>query len=253
MLAVAALLWMVYLVPTWFKRREYLTTERNAVRLQQTLRVLAETEEIPDVARSTVRVEPPAARPVVRQAPAAALRRQRIRRGRAVSSMFLLASLVATIAQVSLILSTGVAVGSYVVIAAAILAGGGSLAMLSKLAEQSRAEHTIAAPAVAPPAASRVPTAPVVERRAGWTPVPVPKPLYLDRATPTQVFATETVEQLQAAAASAERALRAAHASPEVVPITRPSRFASMGIIDVPKHEQPDIDAVLRRRRAAAG
>ena len=43
MLAIAATLWLAYLEPNWFKRREYLATERNAVRLQQTLRILAES------------------------------------------------------------------------------------------------------------------------------------------------------------------------------------------------------------------
>jgi hypothetical protein len=52
-IALAALLWLAYLVPTWFRRREYLSTERNAVRLQQTLRIMAETAEVPE----TVRVE----------------------------------------------------------------------------------------------------------------------------------------------------------------------------------------------------
>ncbi|GAB3616409.1 hypothetical protein GCM10027416_09660 [Okibacterium endophyticum] len=48
---LAAALWLVYLVPTWFRRSEYLATERNAVRLQQTMRILAETSEIPDEVR----------------------------------------------------------------------------------------------------------------------------------------------------------------------------------------------------------
>jgi hypothetical protein len=47
----AAALWLVYLIPTWLRRREYLATERNAVRLQQTLRILAETAEIPQEVR----------------------------------------------------------------------------------------------------------------------------------------------------------------------------------------------------------
>jgi hypothetical protein len=51
MLAVAALLWFVYLVPTWLRRREYLATERTATRLQQTIRVMAETAEMPDTVR----------------------------------------------------------------------------------------------------------------------------------------------------------------------------------------------------------
>lgn len=48
---VAAALWLAYLVPTWLRRREYLSSERNAVRLQQTLRILAETSELPDEVR----------------------------------------------------------------------------------------------------------------------------------------------------------------------------------------------------------
>lgn len=47
----AAALWLVYLIPTWLRRREYLATERNAVRLQQTLRILAETSEVPEQVR----------------------------------------------------------------------------------------------------------------------------------------------------------------------------------------------------------
>src|SRR6187431_519349 len=52
LLALAAGLWLVYLVPSWLRRREYLATERNAVRLQQTLRVLAETAEEPHAVRA---------------------------------------------------------------------------------------------------------------------------------------------------------------------------------------------------------
>ncbi|MGN6425280.1 MAG: hypothetical protein ACTHMF_00570 [Leifsonia sp.] len=49
--AIAAALWLAYLIPVWLRRREYLATERNAVRLQQTLRILAETSELPDEVR----------------------------------------------------------------------------------------------------------------------------------------------------------------------------------------------------------
>jgi len=51
MVGVAAVLWVAYLMPTWTRRRQYLTTERNAVRLQQTMRILAETSEIPQEVR----------------------------------------------------------------------------------------------------------------------------------------------------------------------------------------------------------
>jgi thiol:disulfide interchange protein len=48
---VAALLWLVYLLPSWASRRQYDAAERNAVRLNQALRVLAETSETPEEVR----------------------------------------------------------------------------------------------------------------------------------------------------------------------------------------------------------
>ncbi|AWB94802.1 hypothetical protein DCE93_03295 [Agromyces badenianii] len=51
LVAVAAALWIAYLLPNWLRRRQYLATERNAVRLQQTLRILAETAETPEPVR----------------------------------------------------------------------------------------------------------------------------------------------------------------------------------------------------------
>jgi hypothetical protein len=44
---VAVLLWLVYLLPSWHSRYRYDAAERNAVRLNQALRVLAETCETP--------------------------------------------------------------------------------------------------------------------------------------------------------------------------------------------------------------
>lgn len=51
LVAAAAGLWIAYLLPSWLRRRQYLATERNAVRLQQTLRILAETAETPEAVR----------------------------------------------------------------------------------------------------------------------------------------------------------------------------------------------------------
>lgn len=48
---VAALLWAAVLVPAWMRRREFRAAEQNAVRLQRTLRVLAETAEVPTEVR----------------------------------------------------------------------------------------------------------------------------------------------------------------------------------------------------------
>lgn len=48
---VVVVLWLVYLLPTWQARMRYSAAERNAVRLNQALRVLAETSETPDEVR----------------------------------------------------------------------------------------------------------------------------------------------------------------------------------------------------------
>ncbi|MGB4137568.1 MAG: hypothetical protein WA971_13445, partial [Microbacterium sp.] len=48
---VAALLWMLYLLPSWRGRHQYEAAERNAVRLNRALRVLAETSETPEEVR----------------------------------------------------------------------------------------------------------------------------------------------------------------------------------------------------------
>ncbi len=48
---VAVLLWLVYLLPSWHSRRVYDSAERNAVRLNQALRILAETSETPEQVR----------------------------------------------------------------------------------------------------------------------------------------------------------------------------------------------------------
>lgn len=50
-LIIAVVLWVAYLVPVWTRKREYLATERNAIRLQQTLRIMAESAEAPEEVR----------------------------------------------------------------------------------------------------------------------------------------------------------------------------------------------------------
>ncbi|MDR6868891.1 hypothetical protein J2Y69_003517 [Microbacterium resistens] len=48
---VAALLWLLYFLPSWRGRHQYEAAERNAVRLNRALRVLAETSETPEEVR----------------------------------------------------------------------------------------------------------------------------------------------------------------------------------------------------------
>lgn len=48
---VAVALWMIYLLPSWHGRHQFNAAERNAVRLNQALRILAETSETPEEVR----------------------------------------------------------------------------------------------------------------------------------------------------------------------------------------------------------
>ena len=273
LLAIAAALWLIYLVPNWLKRREYLATERNAVRLQQTIRVLAETAEVPDAVRAEIAARRLAATPVavgrpvtlplpVEQDPRA-LAARRLRRTRVATTLLLLASVIAVIVQLVLIVATGAAPASWLVLGAAGLTGMTALALLGRLAEVSRARAQQQAPVARAPRRTSLGHAPVAAApqpavRTEWTPMPLPKPLYLSRAeAPAVPVAAE--EDLAAAAAEAQRVLReraqAEAARAEQTPDAAPapaatSRFARMGVIDERELRRPDLDEVLARRRA---
>lgn len=302
MIALAAGLWLVYLVPNWLKNREYLATERNAVRLQQTIRVLAQTSELPEevraeaVARRAAELAKARAlpgpvavgRPVtpITKEQALALSARRLRRTRAFTSLVLFASIAVVGVQGTLVATAGTAIAAetWLVLAAAATAGVSAGAMLSRLAERSRARTAAAVPTVRAEAPRRrivisseapveAPTAQV-----SWTPVPLPKPMYLTRSsTPGAAVAAarhavEIEAELRAAAESAEQALRAntsataaaareaelarearrAPAKPIAVPAAVvPSRFAGMGIVDIDGGSL-DVDAALARRRRAS-
>ena len=270
MLAIAAALWLVYLVPTWFKRREYLATERNAVRLQQTIRVLAETAEVPAAVRAEAAARQLAlqqraeyrrgpvavGRPVHKVQPSpdqVAAASRRIRRTRAATAFVLLASLVTAGAQIVSMVAGGAVAGSWLALGISVAATIGSLALLGRIAEVARARSV---PAAARPARRTTlgpAEAKVVQREAEWTPVPMPKPLYLSRSVVDAAAAVQDPAfELTLAAAAAERALR--NAEREATPLrgaaASASPFASMGIVKGDTTSTPDLDAVLARRRA---
>ncbi len=312
-IALAAVLWFLYLVPTWLKRREYLATERNAVRLQQTVRIMAESAELPSVVRFEATARSVAAQEralrrqqkLTRRMPQplpegtlsdagwlssarsarieTTLPARRLRRSRALATVVLLASLVAAGFGTAALATTG----SWLLLAASVVVATGAVALLGQAASVSRARAELRRAAMAPPLRSRLHDDAdyVEERRPGWTPVPVPKPLYLSRPTgvaPARRVAAadgddrrlssariETGEALpeydhaaalRAASAEAERALREAQSAPEVTRIEPPaaspvapaaqSRFARMGVIDTKDAAPADLDDILRRRRA---
>jgi hypothetical protein len=281
MVAIAAALWFLYFVPTWMRRREYLATERTATRLQQTMRVLAETAEIPDEVRVAVtareaarqerllraqqrRADALAARQIgaVRRAtPASAprpnlapdvLRRRRMRRTRLGASLLMIASTVAGVAQVGLIVATGITPGAVGILALA------TTGAVTAIAVQRRLDARAMPRAASVPrsrTAVQVRDVDVRAERSSWTPVEIPRPTYLSRPTPVPVAPRADLhEALRAAAAEAEATLRAAQTAPEVVPLrsaSRPSKYAGMGVLGPDEVTTPDLDAVLRRRRSA--
>ena len=286
MLALAAGLWLVYLVPSWLRRHEYLATERNAVRLQQTLRVLAETAEVPVAVRAETTARSVAEQQrTLRQAQqlamrearaieaahrardAASLRRaeriadaqpavaavvsaralaaRRLRRTRAITSLVLFAAVITAAVQLTIMGVTGIAAGAWLVLAFSAVVGVSSFALLGRLAAVSPARAVLVAERA--PLRRSMSAAPSrvepVETQTSWTPIPVPKPLYLSRAVMDQVVVEADIaaEQLRAASAEAEARLRAAQASlPRIEPVEAKRTLRAL-----------DLDEVLRRRRAA--
>lgn len=245
LIAVAAVLWMVYLVPIWRRRREYLATERNAIRLQQTLRIMAHAAEVPEAVRAELTARDVAAQQrslAARQRELAAIERareaaaqralrarlaesapglmaemdaarraqRRLRRTRALTSLTTLLALAGVVVAVAS------AAWAWAGFATFVAVSGGML--LSSLARAQRRRTGAVARAASPafvdlaPEAPRVPTA----ARREWTPVPLPKPTYLSAPVVPAGGAAPALDHaaaLAAAAAEAERAQRAASAA----------------------------------------
>lgn len=267
--AIAAGLWLIYLLPTWFKRNEYLATERNVVRLQQTLRILAETSEVPDEvrveanARGVIEQQRLLKKVAVDHTPPALRAATHLRQSRAVTTGILAFSLLAVLlAGIQITLS-----GAWVVLALGLISSTLCLTRLARLSKDGRAlrlrapnaaEHGL--PAVSQPsyldgfdelhdeAAIAAQAA-----RPTWTPVPLPSPLYAARvrsANTVDVPLAESVlrdadASLKQAALESDEALRAAQAASAAS-----SRFTAMGVIDNAETGSFDLDQVLARRRA---
>ncbi|MBF4625641.1 hypothetical protein [Clavibacter sp. VKM Ac-2872] len=214
-IALSAVLWLAYLLPTWLHRRQYMATERNAVRLQQTLRILAETAEVPDAVRAetsarSVVEQQRALRRAAEEAEAAARARDaaaqralpkvapvsatspsaatRLRRSRLAATAVLALALVGVVAGIAQV----VGAGAWTLLVISSVAAMGSLAILQRMSQVAAARRHQAPEARPMPrtgftdfqeSATRT-AEPVAEREEGesWTPVPVPKPLYLSRS-----------------------------------------------------------------------
>ncbi|WP_375401752.1 hypothetical protein [uncultured Amnibacterium sp.] len=289
-IAFAAVLWLVYLTPSWVRRRQYLNTERTAVRLQQTLRILAETADVPDEVRAEVSARSVAeqhralraaahrAEAVARPREAAAERtlarrptaprepRQRadavsaitgarLRRTRAIGGVVLLLA-VGVAGYGGWLAVTG---GGVVLLVVGVVVAFGAIALLQRAATVAAAQRAVTAVDHAVPMQQAPQSFTDWQRteqaRPTWTPVPIPRPLYLERTSAAaEPDVSAAAETLRVAAKQADDALRRAHAAAEVVAIdaTTAERRSTRPPVG-PGDSEPvlsDLDAVLRRRRA---
>ena len=268
---VAVLLWMLYLLPSWRGRFQYDAAERNAVRLNQALRVLAETSETPGEVRlelnartalaqqklakrlqsekeaaelMLLREELAATRadPVIRQARA----RRRVR-------------IVATSTLLLGVVLAGLGVWQLIALQAqALLWVGGTMMVAAGYALQRMS--SVAARAAR--RSVRVAEQPVQraqpelhdQGRATWTPRPLPEPLVTVAGSRAQVARAEldAQEERRTAARLAElreRAERLAPATPVQIPAApaAASPFAKMGYVDDAEIEAHVRDLLAKR------
>lgn len=235
----AAILWLMYLVPLWLKRNEYYATERNATRLGQTLRMLANTTEASEEikaelkARSIAKKEREAQHQLrVMSSPELSIAERR-RRTKQVFSLALLLGLLSA--------STAYLAGwPLQVIWASSTAVTLSLAILGRV---NRVSADAAARAVARPQARSH----FVAAEAPRNRVPVvPEPLSANSAS--ESVALPSRDQLIREARRAALANRPGDFSEENLAVV--SEFAEMGHIDSHQATKLNLDEVLQRRRA---
>ena len=279
--AIAATLWIMYLIPTWLRRKNFDATERNAVRMQQTIRALAETADVPEQveveasARAVIeqkrvlREAEAAARAEVRNAAAQAVgydyegihARQRARRARMASAMLLLAAVIGIVTGI-ILLATG---GSWETLA--ISAGGFAVALIIQeiVVSSTATQHQQAAPA-AQAFEDYAPFGSVASR--AWSPTSLPRPLHLSEGSLAAAVVQSQIEAERLRLASADSALvermavnnqaiaqfkreRAEAVAPApAAPTGLAARLASMGVVDAADSGALSLDEALRRRRA---
>jgi len=272
---VAVLLWALYFMPSWRGRHQYYAAERNAVRLNQALRVLAETSETPDEVRleltaRTALAQQKLAKRVqaekenaelerLRQELAATRRDPIVRQARARRRVRLIATSALMVSAVLI----GVGMWQFLTSGSWVLvAGGAVLAALGVvvLARMAQVARRTAVRAVRP--AEQVRTERVSQPlhdqgAATWTPRPLPQPMVAVAGSRAQAARAQidAQDERRRAARLAELRKRAEELAPPA-PVSLPaataaetSPYAGMGFVD-----DAEIEAHVREmlaRRAA--
>jgi hypothetical protein len=277
-LAITAVLWMVYLVPTLWRRHIFDATERNAVRMNQTIRALVATTEVPQefrveatargVAeqRRVLRKAETEARHQLRAATirslapevqAARALQQRKRERRWASVLMLASLLVAGWGVVGLTSSGewGFLVGGSI--------GFGASILILRNAAPGRGREFVARESDVQVRRNIPATTP--RQRTGWAPTQIPAPLTAQAGSlaRTTVDAQRAREQLLRSAAIDAAVAAQTQARPSVAPQATPqaapapaaterARFASMGVVGDTGDVDLDLTEVLRRRRTGS-
>ena len=273
---VAVLLWALYFVPSWRGRHQYYAAERNAVRLNQALRVLAETSETPEEVRlelttRTAHAQQRLAKRVQAEKESAQLERLReelaatrrdpvIRRARARRRVRLSATgaIVVALGMLGFGAWDLVTTGGWLLAAGGLVLGTLSVMVLSRMARVARrGAARVARPAVEP-VVERVSPPLHDQGPAVWTPRPVPQQLVTvsgSRAQAAQAEIDARTERERAArrAELRRRAEELAPAAPAPLPVApaaaNSSPYSRMGVVD-----DAEIEAHVRQmlaRRAA--
>lgn len=271
---VAVLLWMLYLLPSWRGRYQYNASERNAVRLNQALRILAETSETPEevhlelnartalaqqklakrvqsekeageLVRLRAELAATRANPIVRQARA---RRQ----VRVVAAAVLVVGLSLAGLGVWQVLTSGAQLLIWVGGALGVVAAVTLQKMASVARRAARQPVRISAEAGAP----RISQPLHDQGRASWTPRALPEPLVsvagsLAQSARAEIDAKQELQRAERVARLRARAEEMAPPEPVSLPAAKEtaSPYARMGIVDDAEIED-HVRQLLARRAA---
>ncbi|MCC4908780.1 large exoprotein [Microbacterium sp. cx-59] len=281
---VAVALWMLYLLPSWHSRHLFNASERNAVRLNQALRVLAETSETPQEVRlelnaRTALAQQKLARRTQAEKERAELERARVelelakaeaRAVRAAPAARIVrarraARLTATTVGGLSLLAAGVGVWLWISAGATTLAWVGGVGVLlsaytlhrmARVAVRAAVRATVVEPAVRTAEVQDV--ALPVEPRPTWQPRTLPRPLSSSAGSAAAVMrdAADARERLRRAALEEAKRVQAEKAAPTPIETARPveaapaaSAFSRMGYVDDAEIEE-HVRRMLQHRAA---
>lgn len=272
---VAVLLWALYFLPSWRGRHQYYAAERNAVRLNQALRVLAETSETPEEVRleltartahaqqklaKRVQAEKENARlEMLRQELAAARQDPLVRQARARRRVRLAASsmLVLGLTLLALGIWPLMTNGSWLAAASGLALMVLGVTVLARMARVARRAARRARPQIVTADAERVSPPLHDQGPAYWTPRPLPQPMVTVAGSRAQSARAEADAQDERRRSAQREELRRraeeiAPPAPTELPAARveaESPYARMGVIDDAEIEA-HVRELLSRRSA---